>query len=255
METRSSAQGNCSAKSLAGNVIDSSLSSLSSKGGGSRGVWWGSGVWQGEGGWGLGEGRGWGGGGGVGGWGRGQGIFHPPCHVLHYHMVLRPEGTPHNNTTPFAKSSVLPASQKAPGGPRTARGFPDPLDLTVSPRGRDVTWTREVATAPGDSSSGGREEGRLCRGVAPADPGGPRAGGREGHDSMQTYTMCSCVLASRQKFRVQGSVASGKFFWVAQLGWSGVSRLGNFFAVSWSGWGGLGFPLRNCWIGSSVGGR
>ncbi len=25
--------------------------------------------------------------------GRGQGTFHPPCHVLHYHMVLRPEGT------------------------------------------------------------------------------------------------------------------------------------------------------------------
>ncbi len=38
------------------------------------------GVWQGE-----------------GGWGRGQGTFHPPCHILHYHLVLRPEGTSHNN--------------------------------------------------------------------------------------------------------------------------------------------------------------
>ena len=25
----------------------------------------------------------------------GQGTFHPPCHVVHYHMVLRPEGTSH----------------------------------------------------------------------------------------------------------------------------------------------------------------
>ncbi len=29
--------------------------------------------------------------------GRGQGTFHPPCCILHYHMVLRPEGTSHNN--------------------------------------------------------------------------------------------------------------------------------------------------------------
>ncbi len=59
IKTRSSAQGNCSAKSLAGNVIDSSLSSLSGKGGGwwgegglveGRGGWWGRGG-EGEGGW------------------------------------------------------------------------------------------------------------------------------------------------------------------------------------------------------------
>ncbi len=37
-------------------------------------------------------------GGGLGG--RGQGTFHPPCHVLHYHMVLRPEGTSHNKAAP-----------------------------------------------------------------------------------------------------------------------------------------------------------
>ncbi len=71
--TRSSAQGNCSAKSLAGNVADSSLSSLSS----AAGVW------------GRGRGR--------GVRGRGQGTFHPPCHILHHHMVLRPEGTSHND--------------------------------------------------------------------------------------------------------------------------------------------------------------
>ncbi len=56
--TRSSAQSNCSAKSLAGNVTDSSLSSLSSIGGsggrGSRGRGvqgqgvWGQGVGEGE---------------------------------------------------------------------------------------------------------------------------------------------------------------------------------------------------------------
>ncbi len=35
-------------------------------------------------------------GGGMSGGGRGQGTFYPPCHILHYHMVLRPEGTSHN---------------------------------------------------------------------------------------------------------------------------------------------------------------
>ncbi len=54
--TRSSAQGNCSAKSLAGNVINSSLSFLSSRGG-----------VQGQGGLGGGLGRG-------GGWGGGEGF-------------------------------------------------------------------------------------------------------------------------------------------------------------------------------------
>ncbi len=28
--------------------------------------------------------------------GRGQGTFQSSCHVLHYHMVLRPRGTSHN---------------------------------------------------------------------------------------------------------------------------------------------------------------
>ncbi len=28
--------------------------------------------------------------------GRGQGTFHPPCHILHYHMVLRPKRTSQN---------------------------------------------------------------------------------------------------------------------------------------------------------------
>ncbi len=81
IETRSSAQGNCSAKSLAGNIADYSLSSLSSTGG-----WGVGGGVQGQGGLGVGVVR-----------GRGQGTFHPSCHILHYHMVLRPKGTSHND--------------------------------------------------------------------------------------------------------------------------------------------------------------
>ncbi len=83
LNKRSSAQGNCSAKSLAGNVVDSSLSSLSSpRGGGLVG-----------------------GGGSGGGGGGGQGTFHPPCYVLHYHMMLRPKGTSHNEQT-FAATTA-----------------------------------------------------------------------------------------------------------------------------------------------------
>ncbi len=79
MKTRSSAQGICSAKSLAGNVADSSLSSSLSSIGGSRGR---GSRGRGVQGWGVGEGRGL--------REEGQGIFHPPCHTLHNHMVLRP---------------------------------------------------------------------------------------------------------------------------------------------------------------------
>ncbi len=102
--TRSSAQGNCSAKSLAGHVVDSSLSSLSSTshvgrlqggGGSTRGEGGPAGGSGGGGGGGWG-GEGVGGGGGGLGRGRGQGTFYPPCHILHYHMVLRPKGTSHD---------------------------------------------------------------------------------------------------------------------------------------------------------------
>ncbi len=88
----SSAQGNCSAKSLAALVMLSILPcssilpclppvKLSIRGPAVGG--WPQGVQ-------VGEGRG----GGSGG--RGQGTFHPPCHILHCHMVLRPKGTSHN---------------------------------------------------------------------------------------------------------------------------------------------------------------
>ena len=97
--TRSSAQGNCTAKSLVASVmssiltlfINSSLSSLSSNSHachrkglmvGGRGSLAG-GVQQGE--------------GGLAG-GGGQGTFQSSYHILHYHMVLRPKGTSHNET-------------------------------------------------------------------------------------------------------------------------------------------------------------
>ncbi len=37
--------------------------------------------------------------------GEGQGTFHPPCHILHYHMALRPEGTSHNQNQIFVSVS------------------------------------------------------------------------------------------------------------------------------------------------------
>ncbi len=77
--TRNSAQGNCSAKSLApgmSSILPCPPCLLHG-----RGVWRGRGIWQGE-----------------GGLGRGQGTFHPPCHILHDHMVLRPKGTSHNKS-------------------------------------------------------------------------------------------------------------------------------------------------------------
>ncbi len=84
-KTRSSAQGNCSAKSLAGDVINSSLSSLSftrhantNPGGGSR---------QGGPGWGEGEG-------GPGG-GTGDISSTLPCTALPHGSC--PKGTSHNN--------------------------------------------------------------------------------------------------------------------------------------------------------------
>ncbi len=58
-----------------------------------------------------GSGRGTGGE-GVGGWGRGlgrrggQGTFHPPCHILHCHIVFRPKGTSHNNGSHNHESSA-----------------------------------------------------------------------------------------------------------------------------------------------------
>ncbi len=76
-EKISSAQGNCSAKSLAALVMSSILPCPPCLPPVMLSVYvWGSGC------------------GGLRG--RGQGTFHPPCHILHDHMVLRPEGTSHN---------------------------------------------------------------------------------------------------------------------------------------------------------------
>ncbi len=62
---------------------------------GVRGVQWGRGSSRGR-----GRGRwGW-------GRGRGQGTFHPPCHIVHYHMVLYPKGTSHNNQETRQKHQI-----------------------------------------------------------------------------------------------------------------------------------------------------
>ncbi len=42
---------------------------------------------------------------GGGGFHRGQGTFWSSCHVLHYHMVLRPKGTSHNVRTWITRNS------------------------------------------------------------------------------------------------------------------------------------------------------
>ncbi len=88
----------------AGNVVDSSLSSLSSPQG--RGGTSGGSGREG----GSGRGRGSGRGEGV----RGQGTFHPPCHMQHHHMVLRPEGTSHNEFTCGYWTSITSRLSAAP---------------------------------------------------------------------------------------------------------------------------------------------
>ncbi len=101
-QIRSSAQGNCSAKSLAASVMSSILPCssihpcpaclllvmLSIGGYPAMGGLPLAGGPMGE----RGSHRGRGG--PIGG--RGQGTFQSSCHVLHYHMVLRPKGTSHN---------------------------------------------------------------------------------------------------------------------------------------------------------------
>ncbi len=41
--------------------------------------------------------------------GEGQGIFHPPCHVLHYHMVLRPKRDFAQSGKMIPKDSYVPS--------------------------------------------------------------------------------------------------------------------------------------------------
>ncbi len=90
-ETRSSAQGNCSAKSLEASVMSSILPCppclppvmLYAVHRGGVCLWWG----------GLA-------GGGGSGWREGvQGTFQSSCHILYYHMVLCPKGTSHNKVS------------------------------------------------------------------------------------------------------------------------------------------------------------
>ena len=39
--------------------------------------------------------------------GGGQGTFQSSCHILHYHMVLRPKGTSHNEVTLYLCFQLL----------------------------------------------------------------------------------------------------------------------------------------------------
>ncbi len=105
LQTRSSAQGNCSAKSLAASVMSSILLSSSILPGPPCPppviLSWGGCLAMG----GLATGGvGRGGKGGPQGdrgipQGEGQGISWSSCHILHYYMVLRPKGTSHNKTS------------------------------------------------------------------------------------------------------------------------------------------------------------
>ncbi len=96
-EKISSAQGNCSAKSLAALVMSSILPCPPCLPPVMLSVYvWGSGC------------------GGLRG--RGQGTFHPPCHILHDHMVLRPEGTSHNNASTTWHTRILQSEFWLPSG-------------------------------------------------------------------------------------------------------------------------------------------
>ena len=75
--------------------VNSSLSSLSSPRGGPSG---GGGLL----------------GGGGSSRGRGQGIFHPPCHILHCHIVLRPKGTSHNEVPLISVGWILQGTDFCP---------------------------------------------------------------------------------------------------------------------------------------------
>ncbi len=81
-KTRSSAQGNCSAKSLVPQGGE----------GGYRGGYGGGGTGRGV--------RG------------GQGTFHPPCQIQHYHMVLALKGLRTINPTIFCSESQSPTEIK-----------------------------------------------------------------------------------------------------------------------------------------------
>ncbi len=53
--------------------------------------------------------------------GRGQGTFQSSCHILHYHMVLRPKGTSHNKEIQTQAQSAL--------GPRTQHESVIPCEI------------------------------------------------------------------------------------------------------------------------------
>ncbi len=88
--------------------------------------------------------------------GRGLGTFHPPCHVLHYHMVLRPKGTSHNNKLTFTcQQGVLhPAHQTESRALHVARTHPgagasEDLRFCAAPAAAETPESRSVALVSG----------------------------------------------------------------------------------------------------------
>ncbi len=53
----------------------------------------------------------------------GQGTFHPPCHILHYHMVLRPEGTSPNKSSEIRKCASFDGEWTNPPFHQMERGI------------------------------------------------------------------------------------------------------------------------------------
>ncbi len=47
--------------------------------------------------------------------GRGAGTFQSSCHILHYHMVLRPKGTSHNRPGSHQVRHALDSTQSMAG--------------------------------------------------------------------------------------------------------------------------------------------
>ncbi len=116
-----------------------------------------------------------GGSGGGGGWGRGRGqrTFHPPCHTLHYHMVLRPEGTSHNNTTLCAGYVVdlLDA---------ITRHLCVSYEIVLNADGKigkedGDAWTGVIGDVKDGVSTGARGRGRAPRRVGAPGPGAEAA--------------------------------------------------------------------------------
>ncbi len=110
--------------------------------GGSGGKATGHGVWVGGGGLGAG------GSGGRGFRGQGQGIFHPPCHILHYHMVLRPKGTSHNHENTLCLKFVVVPTLGLPCSHGSFSCVCFPLSVPLDPWLGTLPWIPSPRSLP-----------------------------------------------------------------------------------------------------------